>query len=181
MELSQPISRRGTPAKQVVTDYHEMGDVCVTVLELLICGTTHSLEKMKHGCTRTTLTCLFGVYALFAFYYIIAFWVYLGTLAGDGPAIAPLGGPNVGLGIAITYQVLAIVWSIAHQEKRKEEEKARQEERIAGLLANVVESQADQVEPDAAAKIMQLKGLLDAGAITQAEFEEKKKQLIGRM
>ena len=34
-------------------------------------------------------------------------------------------------------------------------------------------------KPDSSDQIMKLKGLLDAGAITQEEFDAKKKELLG--
>ena len=42
-------------------------------------------------------------------------------------------------------------------------------------------SPAPAQQEDAAAKILKLKGLLDAGAISQAEFDQKKQEWLDKM
>ena len=44
---------------------------------------------------------------------------------------------------------------------------------------DIKSDQEDEKRNDSADEIMKLKGLLDAGAITQEEFDKKKKELLG--
>ena len=50
-----------------------------------------------------------------------------------------------------------------------------------GVFRPTQASPAPARQEDAAAKILKLKGLLDAGAISQAEFDQKKQEWLDKM
>ena len=160
------------------------------VLLLTICANwKFNHIRTKVGPCASWLLILYGYTLLgFALYYIIALYVYIAT-SFDGPGIAPLGGPQIGLGLGIGFQILSLVWSGCRRADRETEDR----ERLEGLLANAAQANAPRPaaaprpavvghavapEPDAAAKILQLKRLLEAGAISQDEFDQKKQDLL---
>lgn len=78
-------------------------------------------------------------------------------------------------GHAIVRAVGAFIFGAAiGASSKKKDVLAREQAALAGKLPE----EKRVVSADSLAKIKQLKELLDAGAITQAEFDEKKKELL---
>lgn len=71
--------------------------------------------------------------------------------------------------------------------QRSQERESEQEQRISGLEQQAPPQAAAPPPPpapapavvDVAGQLTQLKGLLDAGALTQAEFDAQKRKLLG--
>jgi hypothetical protein len=65
--------------------------------------------------------------------------------------------------------------------QRRQEQEYEQEQRISGLEQGSAPPAAPAAAPavDVAGQLTQLKGLLDAGALTQAEFDAQKRRLLG--
>ena len=161
------------------------------VLLWTICAKEPKNIRTKVGSCAYWVLILYACTLLgFALYYIIALWVYIAT-SFNGPGIAPLGGPTIGFALGWGFQILSLVWSGCRRADRQTEDR----ERLEGLLANAAQAnnapprpapaprpavvgQAVAPEPDAAAKILQLKRLLEAGAISQDEFDQKKQDLL---
>ena len=72
--------------------------------------------------------------------------------------------------------------SRSHSLRVMQQQMAMMGASMGGAGAPVVQATPVAVqEPDSATKILKLKGLLDAGAITQAEFDQKKAELLNSL